>query len=94
MTEPPQQIFIVKTKFVNYVSLIDCPEYMIARACYTRIDAEKYIDERVEFFVYQWKHNKERFSIYMDREPEEFKSQEEVETFARKHYHIEKVYLF
>ncbi len=90
----PENIFVVKTKFVNYVSLIDYSDYLIESAYADRSDAEAYIDTRIALFVYLWKNNHDRFEICMSKKPEEFQTEEEVLAFAQKHYRIEKVSFF
>lgn len=94
MNKPYETIFLVKTKFVNYVSLIDSSDFMITNAYRERKDAEDFINHREDFFVHLWKNNKDLFVNSMNKQPEEFETEDEVRTFARKHYHIERVYLF
>jgi hypothetical protein len=88
-------IYLIKTKLLEQQLLEDRGMIFIDRAFYDRMEAEKYIDTKVEFYSgYCWENNPKFFSYNVGKNTTDFNNKEEVENYVRNLYHIERVQLY
>lgn len=90
-----ETIYLIKTKLLEQQFLEDRGMIFIDRAFRDRMEAEKYINTKVQFYSgYCWENNPKFFSYNVGKETTDFNTKEEVEEYVRRLYHIERVQLF
>lgn len=83
----PQMVYIVKQKFIDN-------EYYIDRGFHDRMDAELYVDCKVQLLYILSKDNPNEFEIETGYSPEYFDNMESILTFLRTNFHIEYVIVY